>query len=511
MKKDLLSFPKSLSGYKIESLEKDLKTKSGVFWQRRGETRALLLFKEMAKRVPAYKDFLKKNKIVPEKIKTIQDLEALPSVDKAEYLKKYPLEKLCWDGTLDTKDYIYASTSGTTGEPFYFPRSEAQDRQYALTAELYLRNNFQIHKKTSLYIDGFAMGAWIGGLFTYQAIRYVAEKGYSLSIITPGTNTPEILKAVKKLAPYYDQIIFGAYPPFAKDTIDAGIAEGINWKDYNIKFVFSAEGFTEKFRDYIADKVGLKNIYLDTLNHYGTVDQGTHSHETPLTILIRRIARDNPEFRKAIFGDIIRVPTLTQYLPELFYFDCKGEDLYCSAFSGLPLVRYDLKDKGGVMSYEEMLEKAKQAGVDLVKEIKKAKISDYVWKLPFVWLYERRDMVVSWYGANIYPEHIREALLHPELQKHVSGRFVMTIEHNDANDPELHIHTELRSGKNKLSKKEINFWQKYVVDTLLSKNAEYKNSYHSVKKEMVPKIKLWETKSAPYFHLGGKQRWVIKK
>jgi phenylacetate-CoA ligase len=240
------------------------------------------------------------------------------------------------------------------------------------------------------------------------------------------------------------------------------------------------------------------------------VDQGTHSHETPLTILIRRIARDNTEFHKAIFGDIIRVPTLTQYLPELFYFDCKGEDLYCSAFSGLPLVRYDLKDKGGVMSYEEMLEKAKQAGVDLEKEIKKAKISDYVWKLPFVWLYERRDMVVSWYGANIYPEHIREALLHPELQKHVSGRFVMTVEHNDANDPELHIHTELRDGVKPSGKLEKQLVDE-VINSLLAKNSEYGILHSSFKHRMVPKVKVWNQKHPPYFHLGGKQRWVIKK
>jgi phenylacetate-coenzyme A ligase PaaK-like adenylate-forming protein len=48
----------------------------------------------------------------------------------------------------------------------------------------------------------------------------------------------------------------------------------VDWKKYNLRFIFSAEGFSETFRDYVAEVAGLKNAYLDTLNHYGTVDQG---------------------------------------------------------------------------------------------------------------------------------------------------------------------------------------------------------------------------------------------
>jgi hypothetical protein len=42
------------------------------------------------------------------------------------------------------------------------------------------------------------MGAWIGGLFTYEAIRRVGENGnYDMSIITPGINKAEVIKAVQ--------------------------------------------------------------------------------------------------------------------------------------------------------------------------------------------------------------------------------------------------------------------------------------------------------------------------
>ena len=44
-------------------LDRLLKTKPESYWLTRGERRVLNLFHLMARRVPAYKDFLKKNKI----------------------------------------------------------------------------------------------------------------------------------------------------------------------------------------------------------------------------------------------------------------------------------------------------------------------------------------------------------------------------------------------------------------------------------------------------------------
>ncbi|HYD91057.1 MAG TPA: hypothetical protein VEA37_06150, partial [Flavobacterium sp.] len=309
---------------------KDLKTKPESYWIKRGENSALSLFREMAKRVPAYKKFLKKHKLNPAEIKTAADLKLVPAVDKENYLKAYPLKELCWDGKFDSERWTFASTSGTTGEPFYFPRALEQDLQYALTAEIYLLNNFQIDKKSTLYVNGFAMGPWIGGVFTYEAIRLVAESGkYQLSITTPGTNKAEIIKVVKKLGKQFDQIIIGGYPPFVKDAIDEGVSAGLNWKEYNLGFVFSAEGFSEGFRDHIIEQTGLKDPYYSSLNHYGTVDLGTMAHETPECILIRKLAIKDQAVHAKVFTETNRLPTLAQYMPEMFYFEEEEGRLYC--------------------------------------------------------------------------------------------------------------------------------------------------------------------------------------
>ncbi len=508
-KHDNLSFPTVLQKADITALEKNLKTKPDSFWNKRGEARALKLFQEMAKRVPAYKDFLKKHKVNPTKIKSAADFALVPPVDKKNYLRAYPLEQLCWDGVLNKQQSVYASTSGTTGEPFYFPRTDAQSHQYAMTAELYLRNNFQIHKKSTLYINGFAMGAWIGGLFTYEAIQILQKKGYDISVITPGVNAKEILKAVRELGPKYDQIILGGYPPFVKDTIDLGVSEGVHWKKYNMGIIFSAEGFTEQFRDYIVKTAGLKNIYTSTLNHYGTVDEGTHSHETPLSILVRRLTNKNKSYKKALFPETDRQPTLTQYLPEMFYFESDNGNLLCSAFSGLPLFRYDLKDRGGIIPFNDVFEKGKGTGVDLAKEVRANKLKDTIWNLPFVYLYERSDMVVSWYGANIYPEHLRTAHLDKRVNNKVSGKFAMHMISNKKLDPVLEVHVELKKGIKATRNFAKNFTE-HLVKTLKTFNSEYKNNHTHAPQKNVPRIKFWEYQVGPHFAAAGKQKWVIK-
>jgi len=485
-----------------------LKTKPEAYWQRRGERAAFKLFQRMAKIVPAYGDFLKKSGARLASVKKVEDFSNLPWLDKENYLRCYSLAELCWNGELKKGQWVFSATSGSTGEPFYFPREDAQDKQYALTAELYLRDNFAIQNHSTLYINGFAMGAWIGGLFTYQALKHVGARGnYRLSTINPGLNRVEILKAVKKLAPQFDLVIIGGYPPFVKDLVDVGLAEGIRWQDYNLRFIFSAEGFNEDFRDYIIRKAGLKNPYKDTLNHYGIVDLGTVAHETPLSILIRRLAVKNLRLYREIFGATHKLPTLAQYLPEFFYFEEVDGNLFCSANSGLPLFRYNLKDRGGVLALTEVRRRFQRSGLDLDEEIKKAGLADLVWNLPFVYVYERSDFAVSHYGANIYPETVRKALQHRRLEDSVTGKCVLEIQRNQKQDPEFLVHVELKP-RARATLALANSAGDLILAELLKENSEYRNNHQQMGERTLPKIILQPYEHPEYFKSGGKQKWV---
>lgn len=497
-------------GFKnITWLEEKLKKQSEEWWIQRGEAQALKLFHEMSFRVPAYKDFLRKNRIEPDKIRTINDFKNIPTIDKNNYLRAYPLEQLTWDGEFNTKQWTISTTSGSTGEPFYFPRQKAQSWQYAIMAELYLRANFQIDKKKTLYIVGFPMGAWIGGLFTYQALELLAEKGnYSLSIITPGIHKKEIIKAVKTFGSKFDQILIGSYGPFLKDVLDDGEKMGLSWERYNLGFIFSAEGFTEEFRDYVIKKIGSEDrLYSCTLNHYGTVDLGTMSYETPIAILARRLALNNNALYKNLFGSTSRLPTLTQYIPELFFFENLSGRLLCSAYSGLPLVRYDLKDKGGLISFKEIKKRNIENGINFNKEIIKAKIENIVWQLPFVYVYERSDFSVSFYAFNIYPETIKRALQNIELEKDLTGKFTMVVKSDKFQNPVLYINVEMKAGLRK-NKRIERYVKDRVKKQLIKESSEYRETYQEKKDLAAPKIVLWEYENPIFFKPGIKQKWV---
>lgn len=495
------------------NLTTKLKTKKEKYWKKRGEKMALGLFRSMAERVPAYKDFLKKQKVDSDKIKSIQDFEFVPTISKDNYLRQYSLDQLSWDGVFPKGQWDISSTSGSTGEPFYFPRTEEQNLQYALLAELYLRTNFAIHKKNTLYINCFALGVWIGGLFTYEALKLLVKRGkYNLTLINPGLNKTEILKVVRKLGPLFDQVIIGGYPPFVKDVIDDGVGSGIEWSKYNIKFVFSAEVFSENFRDYLFEKAGQDNIFLDSLNHYGTVDQGTLAHETPLSIMVRREAINNEELFKRIFGqEVNRLPTLAQYLPELFYFEEVDNGLVCSSYSGLPLVRYDLKDSGGIVGYEEAEKIFGENMLDLSVLSKNNSIDNTIYNLPFVFVYERKDLSVSFCGANIYPETIRRVLSEVDFVSHFTGKFVLMVNRDEKQDPYLEINIEMKNGFSDPGSNIVKRLLENIVSRLLSENSEYGSVYHDQKKEKaVPHLKFCLYESPEYFKVGGKQKWVMK-
>lgn len=485
---------------------KSIKSKNSNFWIAQQKKKSLELFHKTSKNVPAYKNFLKKHTINPHEIKKWEDLSKVPSTNKKNYLREYSLNNLSFDGNLK-KPLVFTSTSGSTGEPFYFHRSFALSWQSSVVHELFYLQGQYKKDEPVLVIVCFGMGAWIGGLITYQAFNLMQERGYNISLITPGINKYEIFKALKNIGSLYKKIILAGYPPFIKDIVDEAPFHDIDWKKFNVRFIFAAETFNEDFRKYILRAMGVKNSLLDTMNIYGTADLGSMAFETPLTILIRRLCSRNNKLFKSIFNEITKTPTLCQYIPSFTSFDFEGKNLIVSGENTMPLVRYSLGDRGGMCSFLEMEKRFKKVGIDLKKEIKKNKIEKFCYELPFVYVYEREDLAVKLYGATIYPEHIRETLLHPPLVNYLTGKFTIMIKFNKRHDQYMEVNCELKK-EQKPSFKVRNLVKKMVTKGLIEKNAEYHNNFKSIPKKVEPHIILRPYEHPLNFKPGTKQKWV---
>lgn len=497
-------FPKDLNQNLLE-----LKNKPASFWEARASQKVLALFKFTYKTTPAYQRFLKNYNIDGQKIKTIEDFKTLPLISKETYLRKNNfIDLFPWRDI--SKSKTISATSGSTGEPFYFPRGEEQDHQYEYLSEIFLKNQFQIDKKTTLGIIGFGLGIWIGGIFTYKNFNKISEKGLNLTLAPVGNNIDTYLNVIKKFGHLYDQIILMGYAPFIKDIIDEGKSYGIDWQDYNLRILTAAEGYSEKFKEYIIKKTGIKNLLTDFINIYGTVEIGTMAHETPLSNLIRKKIYNNNSLAKKIFPNVKGLPTLAQYHPYLVYFEEYNKEVIASGYgSSLPLLRYRFHDLGGVIGYDEMIEKFKQEGIDILEEAKHHKIEKTILKLPFVYVYERSDHVVILRGANIYPQEIKNALHHRALEKFITGKFSVIKKEDRKLDEYLEINIELKNRIKKSKKLEF-LIQEIIKDELTKTNSEFSYLYSLNPSKLTPAIVLWSHRHEKYFSARGKQKWVIK-
>ncbi|EGB13697.1 putative phenylacetate-CoA ligase [Pseudodesulfovibrio mercurii] len=421
-----------------------IKSAPDGYWQERSERMALDLFRRCAARVPAYRDFLHRNGVDPAAIRGMDDFARIPATDKENYINHYPVDQLCWDGELG-RSRLIASSSGSTGTPCFWPAFDEQTRHTAEAWELLFRDFLEVRNRSTLFIVAFAMGLWAAGTSTMMANEWISRKGYPLTLATPGIHIPDVLALVRSMHDRFDQIVIAGYPPHVKTIIDAGIRDDLDWKRLKLRFVFTGEAFTERWRTRFAEQTGLDNILTDALNMYGSADIGMVAHETPLTICLRRMAAEDDSLATALFGSD-RVPAVNQYNPETRYFETVDGRLVVTAPSGIPLVRYNTRDIGGTLTYGDLETRLSALGIGLQAKTEALGIAQRIWKTPLVYLFGRGKFAASIYGITIFPEYTKWILDAPELTRVLTGKFVITTEDTDDLRQQLRLRVELAEG-----------------------------------------------------------------
>jgi phenylacetate-CoA ligase len=331
----------------------------------------------------------------------------------------------------------------------------------------------------------------------------LARKGYPLMVATPGNNKAEIFRVVRELAPHFEQTVLLGYPPFIKDVIDAGAAEGINWVSYKPKLVFAGEVFSEEWRSLMGQRTGSVSPCQDSASLYGTADGGVLGNETPLSIAIRRWLADHPEAARSLFGES-RLPTLVQYDPASRFFEMHEGTLVVSGENSVPLVRYHIADKGGVLSYDEMWNFLRDQGVQSLAGLGLNK-DFHPRTLPFVYVFGRADFTISYYGANIYPENVTVGLEQPDIMVWATGKFVLETRENENGDTDLHIAVELLPGIESEATM-VPVIAESIRAQLLRLNSEF--AHYTPAERQLPRITLRAFGDPEYFPAGVKHRYT---
>ncbi len=466
-----------------------------------GRAAAIALYHDMLAHVPAYRAFLAERGIDPETIRVAGDLERIPLMTKANYVQRFPLNELVRGGKLTGCDMM-AVSSGSTGKPTFWPRFASDELASAQRFEQVFHDSFRADERRTLAVICFALGSWVGGLYTLACCRHLAAKGYPILAIAPGMNKPEIFRILTELSPGFDQTVLLGYPPYLKDVIDGGAAAGIDWPKLKIRLVMAGEVFSEEWRDMLAERLGSSDPRYDFASLYGTADAGVLANETPLSVQIRRFLAGQPDAARTLFGES-RLPTLAQYDPMSRLFEAAEGTLLFSGDNGVPLLRYHIADNGGLIAYDDMMRFLAKHDFDPLPGL-----ASHNWRgvrrLPFVYVFGRLNFAVSYFGANVYPENIGVGLEQPDVAPWTTGKFVVIAREGLDKAPQLYVAVECAPGVAGDAAKE-SAMANSILAQLLRLNTEFAN--YTPAEFRRPLVEMKATGDPDWFPLGVKHRY----
>ena len=461
-----------------------------------GAAAAARLFRDVATSVPAYRAFLDAHGVDP----AGTDWAAIPVLTKENYLRRHPLPQLCRHGRLEAADTV-AVSSGSSGQPTVWPRSVLDELVVARRFEHALYASFRADERSTLVVVCFALGNWVGGMYTAAACRHVAAKGYRVTVATPGNNVEEILRVVAELGPRFDQVVLAGYPPFVKNVVDSGRLRGLDWAGLSIRLLLAGEVFSEEWRTLVGERAGLRRPVADSVSLYGTADAGVLGTETPLSVHIRRFLAADPVAARELFGES-RLPTLVQYDPAARYFETHEGTLLFTGDGGVPLVRYHIADEGGLVPHAAMLDFCRDHGFDPLAGLDPAREAV---ALPFVYVFGRSLLTVSFFGANVYPENVTVALERPDVSGWVTGKFVLSVTADADQERRLSVVVELAPGTVATSQRAL-LLADAVRTELRRLNSEF--AHYVPDAYQTPLVSLRQAGDPEYFPPGVKHRYT---
>jgi len=468
-------------------------------WEALGQKTALSVFKETAEKISPYQKVLKKKNIIPLRIQDIDDFSSVPVIDKKTYINQFGFNEI--NPVQAGKNlYSLSLSSGTTDEPTIWPRYYQYEEFLPLVFNIFMRQYWQIDKKSTLLINAFAMGSWIAGFTVHSAIRPLTQK-YNLTLATPGADIESIIQTIKQLGRYYEQIVIFSYPTFVRLVLDGLIKSGIDLKKIKLKLFIAGEGHTVEWRQYVNKLIsGDPENLIDIIDGYGITDTGLSGLGSSLTNLIRDLAQKDHELCKELFGKSDIVPSLFQYNPGTYYIEEVKGEIVITTKSTTPLVRYNIHDRGGVIGFRKMAGVLRAYGYDFEDIIRKKGLpKDIVWQQPFVYCFGRRTDTVIIGGANIFPEQIAPAIF-SEKTKSVHS-FKIASQSSNKQHRRFVVLLELKAGLayNISTARGVkkNLYDK-ILQQLLKANGDYADAYRIDPKATKPLIRLFSYGTGPF-------------
>jgi len=460
--------------------------------------------KDAAEKIPAYKKFL-----TLEGKTGHEPFYDLPFTSKDTYLKKFEYEELLPIPLYENVS-IFSSSGSSGKKPFYWTylKSQLMDTH----AQAHLEQLFSIHKKKTLFIIGLSLGSWIGGDPMSFTIKTIAlQVNYPMTVITPGTNLEEIITVIHEFGKFFDQIILMTSPTVLAHVILSAQHEKKELFLEKMKFVLFEEGFTEDFRIALQKQAKVPETDPVAYSYYASADTFGIGVESPGSIALRKLCFHNHAFADAI-GIEPDLPHFFHVTAHDAYIEAKGDEMCVTRWQGVPLMRYNLRDRAYLYSWAEMQEAVKKYQfTDPMQQKLAAMVVGSPAQLPdLVIIFGRADSCINIGGTKIYEYLMDDVIRCAELSPYLTGLYKAKLAFEGIHsyiDIVVEIKENVKHDAETLGKIEDLIEQK-----LAELNQEFRNDYeklYKVRNKMMG-LKAVRVKGVPWATMSSKAETSIK-
>jgi phenylacetate-CoA ligase len=442
--------------------------------------RAALVARRARKRVPAYQGHYRPVRDARLEASTF---DLFPATDKETFVKRYRVEDRCWGGTIPSRGVTVDESSGSTGAPTNGVRG--WDERMDTKALLQISFSATFGTEPIFAINAFVLGAWATGMIVSQSL------GELCIMKSTGSDARKILSTMSAFGTGYHYVIMG-YPPFLKSLVDD---HDFDWKPYTVDAIYGGEAITDQMRAYLSKTFGR------VIGSYGASDLEINiAYENEFTIALRTAVGADETLRHELVKDFGSLPSVFQYNPLDYYIESNEKNELMVSINRpsivAPKIRYNIHDVGYALRYGEVVAAIGRAGrLDIIESLQARGVR--VLKLPVLFHYGRSDLGVTFFGAKVSPDGIRQALDSIPGLHHAIESFQAFNAENEHSDEVLVVGVELAPGHARADFDLVEIQATFATE-LGAIDGDFAAVCATAPDDLKPEIRLYEHGTGPF-------------
>ena len=459
-----------------------------------------------AREVPAYARLLKGTGRLEGLLNGACALEDLPVIDKASYCLSNQYADLLPTSLRESVNGFFSS-SGSSGRPFCWPRRKGACASLSLPR--WLEDSFRIGEKPTLAVVALNMDGWLAGLNTSLGLnQFALEAPFPFMVCCPGSDYEQALLTIGEVQDMAAQIVVFIYPVAISYFLGLAGDRGIKLPLHKMRFATTGDPFAEPFREHL-DKL-CRATWPDTAlasYSYSSADTRVIGTESRVSRALSKLLHNNSGLRHT-FGLEETLPNLYVSVPseELPLIEDAGGELVFTKWQPIPIVRYNLHDKGELWDWAEVRSRVVSAELpDSLKPMQDEFVRQETSPGDFVALYGRSKSLY-FYGMYIDEHSFSKVMRHPELQPFSTGLFQVILS-DDRIYPRLLWDIEVRKDCADFSVLDSLFYRVLVnglIETYPHFGVNYRNFLQ--KWDLNPEKRIFGLNFHAYPELSGKLR-----